>query len=54
MFNCGEIAGVSDKIVEFYVDRVILTLLESFNAGMTAQEAYVECVKRYPDSMRAG
>ncbi len=48
------IPGCNDKLVEYYVDNVILTLLNEWANGKTAQEAYAECCKRYPDCMRAG
>ncbi len=48
-------SGVSDKITEHYVDKVIMAFLNEVQTNKKSMEdAYLDCCKRFDESMRMG
>ncbi len=46
---------MSDKITEHYIDKVILAFLHEIQTNnRSMSDAYMECCKRFNESMRQG
>ncbi len=48
------LSGINDKIIEFFLDQVVLHLLNKVGEGMTVKLAYADCCRVFPESMRQG
>ncbi len=47
--------GVSDKITEHYIDKVILAFLHEVETNKKSMsDAYMECCRRFNECMRSG